>query len=317
MEQAHDRPARPGASTTASPAPATARRWCSSHGFLVDATLWSDVPERLGEEGHHTFAPTWPLGGAHDGDEAGRRPVACGAWPGWCCRSSRRSTSPTSSWSGQLTPAARSASSCSTRTTPRRIGRRGCLTNCDAFEACSPPVPVRPGSSTGPDARAGQPARRRRPIRVPIQPMRLAAAAQQAAPAYGVGCADVAGCPTDDAARSPWVTPVTVWSRRAGRTRRLRRPSPAFRSSVGLSGLGRPPRRDVRDPAAAVSTGRSLLLLVRRPPTRSSRSGSAGVWRRRSRTPAWSSSPARAPSSPSTSPARLAEEIAGSPVGMS
>ena len=31
------------------------------HGFLVDHTLWSDVPERLGEQGFRTFAPTWPL----------------------------------------------------------------------------------------------------------------------------------------------------------------------------------------------------------------------------------------------------------------
>jgi pimeloyl-ACP methyl ester carboxylesterase len=31
------------------------------HGFLVDHTLWSDVPERLGERGFRTFAPTWPL----------------------------------------------------------------------------------------------------------------------------------------------------------------------------------------------------------------------------------------------------------------
>lgn len=31
------------------------------HGFLVDDTLWSDVPERLAAQGFHTFAPTWPL----------------------------------------------------------------------------------------------------------------------------------------------------------------------------------------------------------------------------------------------------------------
>lgn len=31
------------------------------HGFLVDNTLWSDVPERLAAQGFHTFAPTWPL----------------------------------------------------------------------------------------------------------------------------------------------------------------------------------------------------------------------------------------------------------------
>lgn len=31
------------------------------HGFLVDDTLWSDVPERLAEAGFRTYAPTWPL----------------------------------------------------------------------------------------------------------------------------------------------------------------------------------------------------------------------------------------------------------------
>jgi pimeloyl-ACP methyl ester carboxylesterase len=32
------------------------------HGFMVDTTLWSDVPERLATAGYRTFAPTWPLG---------------------------------------------------------------------------------------------------------------------------------------------------------------------------------------------------------------------------------------------------------------
>lgn len=31
------------------------------HGFLVDHSLWADVPERLAAEGFRTFAPTWPL----------------------------------------------------------------------------------------------------------------------------------------------------------------------------------------------------------------------------------------------------------------
>jgi pimeloyl-ACP methyl ester carboxylesterase len=31
------------------------------HGFLVDDTLWGDVPERLGEAGFRAYAPTWPL----------------------------------------------------------------------------------------------------------------------------------------------------------------------------------------------------------------------------------------------------------------
>ena len=42
--------------------PADGRPVVFVHGFLVDDTLWSDVPERLAEAGFHTFAPTWPLG---------------------------------------------------------------------------------------------------------------------------------------------------------------------------------------------------------------------------------------------------------------
>ena len=42
--------------------PADGRPVVFVHGFLVDAGLWSDVPERLAAEGFHTFAPTWPLG---------------------------------------------------------------------------------------------------------------------------------------------------------------------------------------------------------------------------------------------------------------
>ncbi len=32
------------------------------HGFLVDDTLWGDVPERLAAAGFRAYAPTWPLG---------------------------------------------------------------------------------------------------------------------------------------------------------------------------------------------------------------------------------------------------------------
>jgi pimeloyl-ACP methyl ester carboxylesterase len=42
--------------------PADGRPVVFVHGFLVDDGLRSDVPERLGNEGFHTFAPTWPLG---------------------------------------------------------------------------------------------------------------------------------------------------------------------------------------------------------------------------------------------------------------
>jgi len=42
--------------------PADGRPVVFAHGFLVDDTLWSDVPERLAARGFHTYAPTWPLG---------------------------------------------------------------------------------------------------------------------------------------------------------------------------------------------------------------------------------------------------------------
>ncbi len=42
--------------------PADGRPVVFVHGFLVDDTVWSDVPERLAEAGFRTFAPTWPLG---------------------------------------------------------------------------------------------------------------------------------------------------------------------------------------------------------------------------------------------------------------
>jgi len=41
--------------------PADGRPVVFVHGFLVDDTVWSDVPERLAEHGLRTFAPTWPL----------------------------------------------------------------------------------------------------------------------------------------------------------------------------------------------------------------------------------------------------------------
>lgn len=41
--------------------PADGRPVVFVHGFLVDSTLWSDVPERLAAAGYRTYAPTWPL----------------------------------------------------------------------------------------------------------------------------------------------------------------------------------------------------------------------------------------------------------------
>lgn len=50
------------------------------HGFLVDDTLWADVPERLAAAGFRTYAPTWPLASQptpmHPDTELGPRAVA-------------------------------------------------------------------------------------------------------------------------------------------------------------------------------------------------------------------------------------------------
>ena len=62
------------------------------HGFLVDDTLWSDVPERLAEAGFRTYRADLAAGIAHDRDEAGSRPVAARAGARWCPASSRRWT---------------------------------------------------------------------------------------------------------------------------------------------------------------------------------------------------------------------------------
>jgi pimeloyl-ACP methyl ester carboxylesterase len=42
--------------------PAGGRPVVLVHGFLVDDTVWGDVPERLGSQGFRAIAPTWPLG---------------------------------------------------------------------------------------------------------------------------------------------------------------------------------------------------------------------------------------------------------------
>jgi pimeloyl-ACP methyl ester carboxylesterase len=60
--------------------PADGRPVVFVHGFMVDTTLWADVPERLASAGYRTFAPTWPLG-AHttpmrDGADLSPRGVA-------------------------------------------------------------------------------------------------------------------------------------------------------------------------------------------------------------------------------------------------
>jgi pimeloyl-ACP methyl ester carboxylesterase len=60
--------------------PAEGRPVVFVHGFLVDDTLWADVPERLAEAGYRTFAPVWPLGShpeaMRDGTDLSLRGVA-------------------------------------------------------------------------------------------------------------------------------------------------------------------------------------------------------------------------------------------------
>src|SRR3954471_19479849 len=41
------------------------------HGFLVDDTLWGDVPDRLAAAGYRTYAPPWPLGAHRTAMRAG------------------------------------------------------------------------------------------------------------------------------------------------------------------------------------------------------------------------------------------------------
>ncbi|MDO9457964.1 alpha/beta fold hydrolase [Nocardioides sp.] len=42
--------------------PADGRAVVLVHGFLVDSSLWGDVPDRLAEQGFRCLVPTWPLG---------------------------------------------------------------------------------------------------------------------------------------------------------------------------------------------------------------------------------------------------------------
>jgi pimeloyl-ACP methyl ester carboxylesterase len=104
------------------------------HGFLVDDTLWSDVPERLAEAGFHTYAPTWPLG-AHTAamDEAadlsprGQARVVLSFLEALDLHDVVLVGSDTGGGVSQLVVDA----------DPSRIGRL-VLTNCDAFETFPP-----------------------------------------------------------------------------------------------------------------------------------------------------------------------------------
>ncbi len=51
--------------------PADGRPVVFVHGFLVDGTLWADVPDRLAERGLRCLVPTWPLGAHPEAMRAG------------------------------------------------------------------------------------------------------------------------------------------------------------------------------------------------------------------------------------------------------
>ncbi len=128
------------------------------HGFLVDDTLWSDVPERLAERGFHTFAPTWPLG-AHttameDGADLSPRGVARIVATFLEARDLQDVILVGSDTGGAVSQLLLDED-------PSRIGRLA-LTNCDAFDTF-PPFPF------GALFRLG---RHPGPARAVLQPMR-------------------------------------------------------------------------------------------------------------------------------------------------
>ncbi len=129
------------------------------HGFLVDDTLWSDVPERLAERGFHTFAPTWPLG-SHttamtEGADLSPRGVARIVASFLEAHDLQDVVLVGSDTGGAVSQLLLDED-------PSRIGRL-VLTNCDAFETF-PPSPF--------DA-LFRLARHERAARAALQPMRL------------------------------------------------------------------------------------------------------------------------------------------------
>ena len=116
--------------------PADGRPVVFVHGFLVDDTLWSDVPERLAEAGFLTYAPTWPLGShttamkeGADLSPRGLAHVVLSFLEALDLHDAVLVGSDTGGGVSQLV----------VDTDPSRIGRL-VLTNCDAFETF-PPFP--------------------------------------------------------------------------------------------------------------------------------------------------------------------------------
>jgi pimeloyl-ACP methyl ester carboxylesterase len=116
--------------------PADGRPVVFVHGFLVDGTLWSDVPERLAARGFRTLAPTWPLGAhpsaMHPGADLSPRGVARVVLSFLEAHDLRDVTLVGSDTGGAVCQFLLDED-------PSRIGRL-VLTNCDAFETF-PPFP--------------------------------------------------------------------------------------------------------------------------------------------------------------------------------
>ncbi len=138
------------------------------HGFLVDDTLWMDVPERLAERGLPDLRADLAARRAPDGDARGRRAVAARRGPGGAelPRGAARSRT-CCSWAP--TPAAGSASCCSTRT---RAGSAGW---------CSPTATrSRPSRRSRSTCCSGSPGARARARRCSSATRSVAGAQQQA-----------------------------------------------------------------------------------------------------------------------------------------
>jgi pimeloyl-ACP methyl ester carboxylesterase len=106
------------------------------HGFLVDTSLWAEVPQRLAEAGYRTYAPTWPLGShttaMEDGVDLSPRGVARVVLSFLEALDLQDVVLVGSDTGGAVSQLVLSED-------PSRIGRL-VLTNCDAFDTF-PPFP--------------------------------------------------------------------------------------------------------------------------------------------------------------------------------
>ena len=251
--------------------PADGRPVVFVHGFLVDDAPLVRRARAARRAGVPHLRADLAARRPPDRHEAGRRPVAAGDRPGGARRSSRRSTSPTWCWSA-ATPGERSASSCSTRT-PRRIGRAG------AHQL-------------------------RRVRRLPAVPVQLALPAR---PAPGRGRARCSrrcarrSCATASSGSAGWSRRDADRRGEPGVGRRPTSPTPAYAATSRAFARGWT-GEELADVGHLAPAFDRPVLLCWAPgrPVLQARPGAAAR-RARSRTRRWSSSPALAPSSRSTS----------------